>query len=90
MTLMGIFLCGAGGSLAIDIFKLASVLEFERPTLPKRYRTTLYYIIRLIVALIGGGLALAYEVEQPLLAINIGASAPLILEAYSKGLDGIK
>ena len=34
----------------------------------------------------GGGLALAYEIDKPLLAINVGASAPLILKSLADGV----
>jgi hypothetical protein len=36
--------------------------------------------------LVGGCLALAYEIDKPLLAANIGAATPLIIKAFAEGL----
>jgi len=35
---------------------------------------------------LAGGLALAYEVDKPLLAMNIGAAAPLLVQHFPKGI----
>ncbi len=53
----------------------------------------IYYPLRFIVLpLLGGGLALAYQTSgtplTPILAVNIGACAPLIFKALSNGLQG--
>ena len=39
-----------------------------------------------MLAIIAGGLAVAYEITTPLLAINVGAATPLILQALGRGL----
>ena len=33
---------------------------------------------------VGGGIALAYNVQTPMLALNLGATAPLVISALSK------
>jgi hypothetical protein len=37
--------------------------------------------MRFVMAVIAGGLAVAYNVQTVILAVNVGASAPLILQA---------
>ena len=80
------FLYGCGGSIAVEIITVVNLLEKGKP-LPKHYSNWIYYLLRLFVVFMAGGLALAYGVyDKPLLAINIGASAPLILQTLAKGL----
>jgi hypothetical protein len=40
----------------------------------------------MLLAVVGGGLALAYDITKPLLAANIGAATPLIIKAFSEGI----
>lgn len=87
MSAIEIFLWGFGGSLAVEIMTVMFFfLRSEK--LPDRYRSVVYYIIRFLVACIGGGLAVAFNANNPLLAINIGAAAPLILQFLSQGMVG--
>ncbi len=84
MTNLEIFLCGFGGSLATEIITIAHFYEASTIKLPERYSHFFYYVIRLIIALIGGWLAVVYEIDKAIVAINIGATAPLILQSISK------
>jgi hypothetical protein len=92
MTGFELFLYGFAGSIATEIvamyhFYLASELDSRRRhILPSRYRRAGFWIIRFLLAIIAGGLAVAYEIDKPLLAINIGAATPLILQALGQGL----
>ena len=57
----------------------------DSPDLPA-YRTSVFYWIMTVVMIAAGGvLAVLYKVapENPVLAVNIGASAPLILKALA-------
>jgi hypothetical protein len=71
---------------------LAEVLKWwqlhEDPTPPAYLKSVFYWGITLLMALVGGVLALAYKVDasEPLLAINIGASAPLILKGLASAV----
>lgn len=87
MSATTIFLWAAAGSIAVDV--LAAIRFYEAPSVefPERYRHPLYYVCRLGLAVIGGGLAVAYDIDKAILAINIGASAPLILNSLSQGLQ---
>lgn len=88
MTLTTTFLCGFAGSVAIEIATLHQVYQSwnqENTTIPVRYKKTGFWVTRLLLAVCAGGLAVAYEIDKPILAINIGASAPLILSALGQG-----
>jgi hypothetical protein len=54
--------------------------------LPGRYRKVGFWVTRFVLALIAGALAVAYEIDKPILAFNIGAATPLIVTFMTKGL----
>jgi len=89
MTDSEIFLWGVLGSVAIDVIAVVKIYEAQEITFPARYSRVWYYVIRLMLALIGGGLAVAYGIDKAILAVNVGASAPLILTALSQGVTGV-
>ena len=55
--------------------------------LPMRYLLLRFYFARALLALVGGGVALAYQIQSPLLALHIGAATPLIVVAFSRSFD---
>ena len=76
--LWGIF-GGAGAEVAI-LF----ALRHQNPAeFPFWIRSWVYYLIVVLMVLVGGGMALAYSRSgtdlSPILAVQIGASTPLIL-----------
>lgn len=76
-----IFLWAAGGSFALEIISLYNEIRAEKSAgLPKYYKNPVFWIVRLLVTGIAGGLAIAENAGTPLIAINIGASAPAILQ----------
>jgi hypothetical protein len=80
------FWWGVGGSAALEVITCYNYYRY-RGVLPTRYRKTGFLAIRALVALIAGGLVVAYQVEgNPILAINIGASAPAILLSLAEGI----
>jgi hypothetical protein len=84
-----VFLFGFLGSCAVEVVKLYEVYNSDltgKKPLPKRYKRIGFWIIRLILAIMAGGLAVAYEIDKPLLAINIGAATPLIIQALGQGV----
>ena len=87
MSIVTIFLCGFAGSVAIDVMAALRIYEAKSVKFPERYRHWFYYVCRLLLACIGGSLAIAYEIDKAILAINIGASAPLILTSLSQGFQ---
>ena len=85
-------LFAAGGALAIklmDLAELSNVPIERRPDLKDFF----YWLPFLILPLVGGFLAYAYAnsgtVLTPILAINIGASAPLILKSLASTIPPI-
>jgi hypothetical protein len=88
MTILETFLWGLGGSLGVEIVSLAQHMGGGQPNLPKRYTIFSFYVVRILLAIVAGGLAVAYQIDKPLLAANIGAATPLILQALSQGFSG--
>jgi hypothetical protein len=43
-----------------------------------------FWLVRILIAGFGGGLAVLYKVQNPIAALKIGASAPLIYLGLSK------
>ena len=75
------------GALAIKLLELAELHKLpklERPDL----KDWLYWVPFLIMPFLGGALAYAYMESgieiRPLLAMNIGVSAPLVLRAMAQ------
>lgn len=83
--MMVMFLWGFVGSVAVEVVFAYQHLV-ANSCLPERYHTLSFWILRLLLALVGGGLALAYEINKPLLALNIGASTPLIIRSLADGV----
>lgn len=86
MTPLHTFAWGFAGSLAVEIVAVNRFLSGDRSYVPKRYRTWSFWFWRMLLACVAGGLAVAYDIKTPLLAANIGASAPLILQALASGI----
>jgi hypothetical protein len=80
-----IFLFGVIGGAVAEVLKWWQLREAPNP--PAYLKSVFYWVITVIMTLVGGILAIAYNVDasKPLLAINIGVSAPMIL----KGLASI-
>jgi hypothetical protein len=78
------FVWAAGGSLSLEIISLHNAIRAEKATgLPAYYRDPLFWIVRGLVAVIAGMLVIAEKAGNPLLAINIGAAAPAILDSLT-------
>lgn len=100
MTVLQQFLWGFVGSLSVEIVKIHLLLGASR-RLPLRYLKPVFWIARLLLALTAGGLAVAYDIETPVLALHVGAATPLIVQAlaqnlgkllatYGQGLEGVE
>jgi hypothetical protein len=80
------FLWGFAGSLAVEVVALYRQYNLDI-RIPTRYSRPFYWIIRVLLAVVGGGLAVAYGIGgNPLLAANVGAATPLIVQALSQGV----
>ena len=86
MTWVEQFAWGFLGSMAVEVVTLFRLLQRadEAYALPARYRSVLYWLVRVALAAVGGGLAVAYEIDNPILAANIGAATPAIVTTLTR------
>ena len=71
------FFFGVAGSVSVDVLAAAELFNAKKLAIPPRYKNPWFFVTRVLVALIGGLLAIAGEAGNPLNALNVGASAPL-------------
>jgi hypothetical protein len=75
------------GALALKLLELTELAKISRANRPD-LTDIIYWVPYAIMPIVGGGLAFAYvasSVEmKPMLAINVGVSAPLILRAMAQ------
>ena len=78
-----IFVLGVIGGCLAEVLKWYQLRE--SPTPPDYLKSVMYWVITLVMALVGGLLVVIQNVpvSQPILAINIGISAPLILKGLA-------
>ena len=85
MGILEILLFGMGGGFAAELVGLWKLRHRTRGELPEFLRSPFYWLVTVGMIVIGGGLAALYGKSgatlSPLLAANIGASAPLIIGA---------
>lgn len=81
---------GALGIKLLELAELHKIPKVDRPDL----KDWLYWVPFLLLPFLGGGLAQAYISSDtqlsPILAVNVGVSAPLVLRAMAQinPLDG--
>ncbi|PYU90083.1 MAG: hypothetical protein DMG25_17795 [Acidobacteria bacterium] len=75
------------GGFAVNFLRLFDLLHLPRGQRPETVRDWLYVTQFLVLPILGGGLAYAYQASgtslSPILAVNIGASAPAILKSFA-------
>lgn len=85
MTPLQRFIWGFCGSLAVEIVILYQAYNSQKISIPQRYKRVGFWIVRFLLSAVAGGLVMAYEIDKPILAANVGASAPLIVQALARG-----
>lgn len=84
-----IILIAAGGGLAIQLLTLLEIQQLEKKNRPD-FTDFTYYIPYLINPVISAFVAYVYVQAQtqlnPILALHIGASAPLILRSMASAI----
>lgn len=83
-TTVDIFLCAWAANIGVELVRILRYYESDAANLPHRYGRPSFWICRLLLTLIAGGLAVAYGVDKCIPALHIGASAPFILEALGR------
>jgi hypothetical protein len=82
------FLWGFVGSLTVEVVRIHGYLS-TAGRLPLRYRRPMFWVVRLLLAMTAGGLAIAYGIETPVLALHVGAATPLIVQALAKNFGNL-
>ena len=78
------FLWGFLGSAAVEIMSLFGFYTTRAAGFPAAIGGV--RVTRFVLALVAGAIAVAYEIDQRILAFNIGAATPLIVTFMAKGL----
>jgi hypothetical protein len=87
------FLFAVFGGFAVNFLRLFEIAKLPKSERPETFSDWLYVLQFFGMPLIGGVLALAYSMSgtalTPILAVNIGASAPLILKTFASVLPEV-
>ena len=86
-SLGSFFLLGVAGGFVAEFLGLFKLRREAPERWPKYLKTPIYWIISIVMMVVGGGLVILYissdAAVTPVLALNIGASAPLILQVLT-------
>ncbi len=74
MNIFETFIWGFIGSFIIDLYG-----AFQGKNSSKKYKTSTDWIVVVLLAIVAGFMAVAYNIDNRLLALQIGASTPLLL-----------
>ncbi len=81
------FIYGFVGGLLINVVRLAELVNLPRIARPPTFSDPLWVFQFFALPVVGGVLAFMYHADgvtlRPLLAMNIGVSAPLILKTLA-------
>ena len=74
---------GAAGGFLGEALGMYELRRTNPAELPKYLRSKFYWSMNFLMAGLGGGLAVLYGVKEvnAMLAVNIGASAPMIIKS---------
>ncbi len=88
MTVGGIwvFVFGCAGGFVAEYVGVWNLRKEEPHLWPAYFKRFRYYAISAVMVLMGGGLAVIYGMNPmpAILALNIGASAPLIIQKLTQ------
>ena len=85
MSPFEVFWWGFAGSVAVEVITLLGHYQSHPLRIPDRYRRAGFWITRLFLAGLSGALAVGYDIDQRVLAFNIGAATPLIIASLARG-----
>ena len=80
---MRIFFMAVFGGLMVEVIRCYSSMT-KNNVFPNEYSNWKFWIIRSLLILGGGVLAIAQQVQTDILAIQIGAAAPAIMTSFSQ------
>lgn len=88
------FLYGLAGGALAEALKWFQMRHDLHRGLPDWSRSSSYWIVTLVMAVAGGVLVFVYLKSgltlEPILAVNVGMTAPLILASLSKQLQPVE
>src|SRR5437016_290847 len=88
---VAVFLVGTAGGFLGEVLNLYELRRTDPADLPKYLKSKFYWGMNIIMAAIGGGLALLYGFKESnaMLVVNIGISAPLIIKSLAGNVPPI-
>lgn len=94
MVWSNLFLYGIAGGALAELLGLFKLRHQARKDLPIWLKSPFYWIVTLLMILAGGFIVIIYIkagiVLNPLIAVNIGASAPLIIGAMTSQIPDVR
>jgi hypothetical protein len=94
MCLLEGFIYGVIGGIFAELLGLFKLRQESRETFPKWISSVFYWVITALMTLAGGALVVVYLKSgidlKPIIAVNIGASAPLLIGAFVAQAPNIK
>ena len=87
-----VFIVGFAGGFLADLLALYELRHIDPASLPTYIKSKFYWVMNIVMACLGGGLALLYGFKDvnALLVVNIGASAPLIIKSLATNAPRIQ
>jgi len=82
MTGLEAFAFGAAGSLLVEVVNVLTC--FQKGKIPQRYSKVMFWVVRVLLVVGAGVIAVAHEVQTKILAIHLGVATPLILQAFAR------
>ena len=83
--IVSLFWVGFLGSLFVEIAVCVRVAAIDDGKVPVRYTRFGYLVMRILLALGGGTLAVVFDAHNALTAFYLGASAPIVLDKLAQG-----
>ncbi len=74
------FAWGCLGSVAVEAYLYLKCFYSKPIIVPERYSRWTFWLARVLWVVIGGGLAVALNPQQPWVAVGIGAATPAIVQ----------
>ena len=94
LTIGSCFLYGLFGGVAIELVQWFGMRKDLYHGAPDWSKSWLYWLVTALMVIAGGGLAVAYAESgvqlTTILAINLGASAPLLLSRFGAAVPRIE
>jgi hypothetical protein len=88
------FLFGCFGGLLAGLLGWFELRRHALQDLPQWFKSPFYWAVTFLMVIAGGGLVIAYIRSdialKPILAINVGASAPLIVKTLASKLPPVE